>query len=149
MVEPAQLCIADGLLVRLSCELWVQGERIEAATEADALEYVHGQGQIAPGLERALLGRAVGAELELELPPAEAFGELDPARIEYLPLAAFPPGAALEIGQQFGAYDEQGREVALWITELDGERVRVNGNHPLAGQTVRFRVRVLEVRRAP
>lgn len=108
--------------------------------------YLHGRGTLAPGLERALEGLAPGATVEVLLPPEEAFGTVDPERVQYLHRGQFPPEAPLEVGMQFGAQDAQGRTVVLWITAVEGDRITVNGNHPLAGHELRFRAKVVATR---
>lgn len=110
------------------------------------LVYLHGRGTLAPGLERALEGLAPGATVDVLLPPEQAFGTVDPERVQYLHRGQFPPDAALEVGVQFGAQDRDGRTVVLWITEIEGDRITVNGNHPLAGHALRFRAKVIALR---
>ncbi|MBM3977129.1 MAG: peptidylprolyl isomerase [Planctomycetes bacterium] len=142
------MVITRGCVVTLRYAMSCAGERIEQTEDDEPMLYLHGSGALVPGLELALGGRRAGTRLDLVLEPEEAFGRSDPAKIEYLPRSAFPAGAELELGMQFGAEDEQGNEVAVWITDIDGERVCVNGNHPLVDQTLRFEVEVLAVRPA-
>ncbi len=122
------------------------GEPVLRSEPERPMVYLHGRGTLAPGLERALEGTTPGHEVELTLPPEEAFGEVDPQKIQYLDRSQFPPDAELEVGQQFGAQDEQGTTVVVWITEIAGERVTINANHPLAGHPLRFRAKVVAVR---
>ncbi|TAJ11854.1 MAG: peptidylprolyl isomerase [Planctomycetota bacterium] len=140
--------IARGSVVTLSYAMSCDGERIEETETDEPLVYLHGTGALVPGLERALEGCAIGERLDLVLGPEQAFGRSDPNKIEYLPRSAFPADAELELGMQFGAEDQNGDEVAVWITDIDAERVCVNGNHPLVDQTLRFEVEVLAVRAA-
>jgi FKBP-type peptidyl-prolyl cis-trans isomerase SlyD len=140
--------IARGSVVTLSYAMSCDGERIEETEPGEPLVYLHGSGALVPGLERALDGCTIGKRLDLVLGPDQAFGRSDPSKIEYLPRSAFPADAELELGMQFGAEDQNGDEVAVWITDIDGERVCVNGNHPLVDQTLRFEVEVLAVRAA-
>lgn len=141
--------VESGKVVALELEIADPGgEEVLSSDPERPLVYLHGQGTLAPGLERALEGLAPGAAVDLVLPPHEAFGEVDPARVQYLDRAQFPPDAALEVGLQFGAQDGQGRTVVLWITAIEGERITVNGNHPLAGHALRFRAKVIAIREA-
>ena len=126
----------------------LEGRELLRSEAERPMVYLHGRGTLSPGLERALEGESPGAEVDVTLPPADAFGEHDPERVEYLDRSRFPADAELEIGQQFGAHDEQGAEVVLWITGIEGDQVTVNANHPLAGHTLRFRARVVAVRAA-
>jgi FKBP-type peptidyl-prolyl cis-trans isomerase SlyD len=148
MLPASNSRITRGTVVTLRYVMSCAGERIEENDTNDPLVYLHGSDSIVPGLEQALEGRATGDVLDLELGPELAFGLTDPSKIEYLPRSAFPAEAELEIGMQFGAEDHEGREVAVWVTDIDAEQVCVNGNHPLVDQTLRFEVEVLGIRAA-
>lgn len=148
MLPAKENTITRGSVVTLRYAMSCDGERIEETETDEPLVYLHGSGALVPGLEQALEGCAIGERLDLVLEPDQAFGRTDPHKIEYLPRSAFPADAELELGMQFGAEDDQGNEVAVWITDIDAERVCVNGNHPLVDQTLRFEVEVLAVRAA-
>ena len=124
----------------------LEGSEVLASEAERPLVYMHGNGTLVPGLERALAGRAPGDAIDVTLQPTEAFGEVDPQKIQYVPRSQFPPNAELEVGMQFGAQDPQGRTVVLWITEIEDDRVTVNANHPLAGHVLRFKAKVVAIR---
>lgn len=147
-MQTGDATIARGTVVSLSYAMSAEGEVLERSTAEEPMLYLHGAGAIVPGLERALEGKRVGDRLDLVLAPEDAFGEPDPERVQLVPRSAFPPELELEVGLQLGAEDESGEEVAVWITGIEGDEITVNGNHPLAGETLRFEVRVLEVRAA-
>ena len=128
----------------------------DAAPDCDAdgqvTEFISGRGQILPGLEAKLAGHADGERLDLVLPPAEAFGELDPALDLRVPFSDFPEDAreVLKPGMRFrGPHpSEEGKVVAFTVTEIAGDQVVASGNHPLAGKTLRVACEVLAVREA-
>jgi FKBP-type peptidyl-prolyl cis-trans isomerase SlyD len=123
-----------------------QGGEVLVSEPERPLVYMHGNGMLVPGLERALEGGSPGTEVDVTLQAEEAFGAVDPHKIQYMDRAQFPPGAELEVGLQFGAQDAQGRTVVLWVTAVEGDTITVNANHPLAGHTLRFRAKIVAIR---
>jgi FKBP-type peptidyl-prolyl cis-trans isomerase SlpA len=108
-----------------------------------------GAGALSDGLERALYGLKAGDKETLILPPEEAFGLRDESKIQDMPLEEFPPEMALEPGLVVGFSTPAGDEVGGIIMEIREDEVTVDFNHPLAGETVVFRVEILAVRDAP
>lgn len=141
--------IASGKVASIAFTLTNQaGETVGEVTVDEPVEYLHGQGNIVAGLEKALEGRLAGEELEVLVSPKDGYGEADPAKVQVVERSEFPPDMELEVGMQFGAEDEDGEEVVIWVTAIEGQRVTVSGNHPLAGETLNYRVKVLAVRAA-
>ncbi len=128
----------------------------DAAPNCDAdgqvTEFVCGRGQVLPGLEAKLAGHADGERLELVLPPAEAFGEHDPALELRVPFSDFPDNAreVMKPGMRFrGPHPaDADRVVAFTVREIAGDQIVASGNHPLAGKTLRVACEVLAVREA-
>ncbi|MFC3283710.1 FKBP-type peptidyl-prolyl cis-trans isomerase [Litchfieldella rifensis] len=110
------------------------------------LEYLHGHHNIVAGLERALEGQPVGATLSVTLMPAEAYGMRDEARVQQVPRSAFPIDD-LALGMRFQTQGEDGPEIVT-VLEIDSDRVTVDTNHPLAGETLSYRLEVLGIREA-
>jgi FKBP-type peptidyl-prolyl cis-trans isomerase SlyD len=103
---------------------------------------------IIPGLEDALEGKAKGDTLNVSIPPAEGYGERIDGLSREVPRSAFDGAGELQIGMQFRAQSEDQREVIFTITALEGDNVTIDGNHPLAGETLNFDVEVMDVREA-
>lgn len=122
-----------------------EGEFVEGS-EAEALSFLFGYGQLAPVLESALSGMHPGQNKRIRLTAKDAFGEREPERILELDRADFPEGVAA--ADEFDADHESGESVTLMILEVDAERVVVDTNHPLAGQDVELDVTVEAVRPA-
>ena len=98
------------------------------------------------GEREALDGQEVGFKGLVELSVDEAFGPRDEALLQSIPKSQFPPG--VKVGGQIEGRDEQGHSRAFTVLKIKGDQVMLDGNHPLAGQALRFSVQVLEVRAA-
>ncbi|TQV65487.1 MAG: peptidylprolyl isomerase [Halothiobacillaceae bacterium] len=122
-------------------------ELIDSSDEHGPLGYIHGHGNIIPGLEQALEGRAVGDNFKASIEPSMAYGEKNPALTQTLPSSMFGGVDQIAVGMQFHAQTDHGVEVVT-VTSVEAEQVTIDGNHPLAGQTLHFEVTVREVREA-
>lgn len=122
------------------------GEQLDSSRGEAPLLYLHGAGNIISGLEAALAGKSVGDSFKVTIPPADAYGELAPDMVQVVSKKMFD-GMDLEIGMQFHADVSHGSGV-ITITEINGDDVTVDGNHPLAGETLVFDVEVIDVRPA-
>ncbi|HEX9626093.1 MAG TPA: peptidylprolyl isomerase [Acidiferrobacterales bacterium] len=120
---------------------------IDSSTGGEPLAYVHGSGNIIPGLENALTGKAVGDTVAVTVAPAEAYGERDEALTQVVPRDRFEPGVDIQAGMQFHTHAEGGVQVVT-VTAVDEQNVTVDANHPLAGVTLNFQVEIMEVRDA-
>ncbi len=123
------------------------GDVIDSSKGGEPLAYLHGHRNIIPGLENALVGKVVGDSLKVSVAPAEGYGELNPELLETVPRNLFQGVDNIEVGMQFQAQTAQGMQV-ITVKAVDGDEVTVDGNHPLAGQTLHFDVTVTEVRAA-
>lgn len=109
--------------------------------------YLHGgYGNTLPGIEKALEGQTAGHSTTISLAPADAFGERDESLVTTIPKSEFPPG--IKVGGQLQGTDDQGRQHVFTVMKIKGPEVHLDGNHPLAGQTLTFQLKVLEVRAA-
>lgn len=124
------------------------GSVADSSFNSEPLAYLHGHGNIVPGLERQLLGKTAGDKFDAEVPCEEGYGQLDPNADQVVPRNAFPADVQLGVGMGFHGEDDQGRTVPLFIKAIDGEQVTITTNHPLAGQRLNFKVEVVEVRAA-
>lgn len=143
------LAIGPDTVVTLSYVLLDErGDTVDRATTAEPLTYVHGYAQILPGLERALQGLHAGERKELVMEPEDAFGEHEDEGVFEVDKADFPEPEAVQVGDEFVAQAPDGDEIAMRVVEILPDGFRVDTNHPLAGQTVRFQVEVHAVRAA-
>ncbi|KPN07890.1 MULTISPECIES: FKBP-type peptidyl-prolyl cis-trans isomerase [Xanthomonas] len=123
------------------------GQVLDRSTPDAPLSYLHGAGNIVPGLEHALDGKRVGETLTADVVPEQGYGPRHEQLIQQVPREAFPTDVEVVPGVQFEARTQQG-PVLVTVTEVGPEQVTVDGNHPLAGQTLHFAVEVIEVREA-
>ncbi len=123
------------------------GTVIDTSDGRDPLDYIHGAGNIVPGLEDALAGRSAGDELTVTIPPEEAYGPRDDSLTQAVDRKIFETEEELKVGMQFKTPTEQGVMIVT-VTGIDGDSVTVDSNHPLAGETLTFDVAVVHVRDA-
>ena len=110
------------------------------------MSYLHGSRNLVPGLEKALAGLEAGAQVVVEIPRGEGFGDRDESKVIEVPRAQLPAHAA--VGARITAQDEGDRYFSLTVLELGDETARLDGNHPLAGKDLVFDVTVLRVESA-
>ena len=108
-----------------------------------------GEDEMAEGLELALIGLQEGDEQTIDIGPDLAFGYVDETLFRALPRAEFDPDIQLEPGLIIEFANEDGETLPGTILEHNEEEVRVDLNHPLAGQTVRYSVKIVAVEEAP
>lgn len=123
------------------------GNLIDSSKDTGAMSYLHGDGRIAPGLERALEGRTVGDSFSVYLNPSGGFGEYDESLVHTFTREELTGLGELQVGMQVQATGENGKRI-LTITKLEDDRVVLDENHPLAGRTVNFDVTIVDVRNA-
>jgi FKBP-type peptidyl-prolyl cis-trans isomerase SlyD len=135
--------VVVGIKYRLTLD---DGTEVDSTGDRDPLEYLHGHGNLVPGLEKALDGLEVGSEVNISFGPDDGYGQHDPSRI--VEVTKEQLGFDPEVGTVVAARLPDGREQHLLIAEIEGEKVTLDGNHPLAGQTLHFEVSVESLREA-
>jgi len=139
--------IAKDAVVAIDYRLTVaDGTEVDTTAERGPMEYLHGHRNIIPGLEKELDGHEVGDTLDVTIGPEDGYGQHDPQRVVQVNREQL--GFEPEIGAVVSARLPDGREQHLLIAELEGETVTLDGNHPLAGQTLRFEVSIESIREA-
>src|ERR1044071_1834848 len=123
------------------------GETLDSSAGGDPLAYLHGKGNLIPGLENALLGKQAGDKVQVKVAPAEGYGEHDKELIQNVPRRSFKGVNKVQVGMQFQVQSPQGVRTVT-VTRVAGDMVTVDGNHPLAGQNLNFDVEITEVRAA-
>ncbi len=123
------------------------GETIDSSADREPLAYLHGAGQIVPGLEQELEGKSAGDKLQATIPPELGYGQQIDAMVQEVPIDAFQGVESVEPGMQFQAQTEGG-PLTVTVTKVENETATVDGNHPLAGETLNFDVEIVEVREA-
>ena len=123
------------------------GTVLEHSDPAEPLAYLHGHGHIIPGLEKELNGRSSGDALTVTVQPAEGYGEYDENLVQRVPRRALHGISDIRAGLRLQAQTEQGPR-AVTVTQVAGDMVTLDGNHPLAGKKLQFEVRIEDVRPA-
>lgn len=136
--------------VELAYELYDEdGELVESGDASDPIVYVHGNGELPEALEEALTDKIVGDRVRVTLPPGAAFGDFDPEGIVSVSRDNFPPDAELVPGEivtvQIEGEEGEDGEMEMSILEISPDGIVLDGNHPLAGRSVTFDVRVLSI----
>ena len=112
------------------------------------VSYVHGSGaDLFPKIEQALEGRTVGDRVAVQLTPADAFGDRDP-KLTFTDDIENAPPELRRIGAEFEAQNAKGESIMLTVTRIEGDKITVDANHLLAGQTISFEVTVQDIRDA-
>jgi FKBP-type peptidyl-prolyl cis-trans isomerase SlyD len=122
------------------------GKVLDSSEGGEPLTYLHGSGDIVPGLEKALDGKQVGDAISVSLSPEEAYGQRDERQVRNIPLRKLPKGK-VEVGMQYEVTTEAGPMLAL-VTAVKGDYATIDANHPLAGMRLNFDVKVVSVRGA-
>jgi len=123
------------------------GAVLDSSAGGEPLAYIQGHGNLVAGLEKALEGKGDGATLAVSVPPADGYGIRNEALIQRVPKRALQGAGDIRKGMQFQARTEDGMRVFA-VTAVVGDMVTLDGNHPLADQTLHFDVEVVQVREA-
>jgi FKBP-type peptidyl-prolyl cis-trans isomerase SlyD len=124
-----------------------QGTVIDSSEGRGPLAYIQGIGNIIPGLERALEGKAEGDSLKVSIAPEDGYGERRDDLTQAVPKQMFEGNDEIQVGMQFQTMSEHGPQVVT-VVAVDDEHVTVDGNHPLAGENLNFDVTVVGIREA-
>ncbi len=122
------------------------GEVLDSSEGGEPLQYLHGRGQIIGGLEKGLEGKSVGETVHVDVAPEDGYGEHDPERMVEVPKDQFD--FEVEVGDFVQAQHPDGSMIPFRVAEVGEETVTLDGNHPLAGQSLHFDVKVVAVRPA-
>jgi FKBP-type peptidyl-prolyl cis-trans isomerase SlyD len=120
---------------------------IDSSKDGGPLAYLHGEGQIVKGLEKAMEGRKAGDSFSITVSPEEAYGLPDPEKIAVVTADQIEGGEDLEEGMQLEASNDEGEQIVV-VSKIEGNKVTLDGNHPLAGMTLHFDIAIREVRQA-
>ncbi|MGD8556051.1 MAG: FKBP-type peptidyl-prolyl cis-trans isomerase [Chromatiales bacterium] len=144
MAEEAEIMRGSRVTMHFSLALFDGKEAISTFDEEPATLTI-GEGAMVPTLEMAIYGLKAGDEHTFELTPEQAYGPRDEKLVQLIPLSEFPEEIEPQRGQIIAFTDEDGTEIPGTVMLVEKEQVRVDFNHPLAGNNVIFRVRILSV----
>ena len=124
------------------------GATFDSSAGRDPLEFVVGSGQIIPGLDAAIPGMVVGDKKTVQVPCAEAYGELNPDARQAIPRAEIPADIPLDPGTQLQMQTPQGQVVPVTVAEVTEAEVTLDANHPLAGKDLTFDIEMVAIKAA-
>lgn len=140
--------VADQHVVRIHYTLTDDtGDVLDSSSGGEPLTYLHGSGNIIPGLERELSGKRAGDTLQVRVDPADGYGEHREELVQAVPMSAFQGIENIEPGMRFEASGPEGSQVVM-VTEVSDDAVTVDANHALAGEVLNFDVEIVDVRTA-
>lgn len=141
--------VKDGMMVSLDYTLKSpDGKTIETSKGKEPLKYVHGQKMMIPGLEKELTGMKVGGEKHVTVKPEDAYGKVNPDAVQEVPKEKIPANA-LQVGAVLAARSPEGAVVPMTVREIKEKTVVMDMNHPMAGKTLVFDIKVVDIQPAP
>ena len=123
------------------------GDVIDSSRSGDPIAYLHGHGNLVPGLERELEGKNTGDTVNVSVTPDQGYGEYDKDLVQQVPRRAFQGIGNVTVGMRLHAQTPQGPR-AVTVTRMVGDMVTIDANHPLAGKNLNFEVEITDVREA-
>ena len=159
LLSPARLAAAektknervvqDGMMVSLDYTLKAtDGKVMESSKGREPLKYIHGQKMIPPGLERELNGMKVGGQKHVTVKPEDAYGKMNPTAFKEVPKETIPVNG-LKVGAMLATKNPDGTIAPLRVHQIKDKTVVVDMNHPMAGKTLVFDVKVVDIQPAP
>lgn len=124
-----------------------EGNILDTSKGRRPLKYLHGNGNLIPGLENALEGKEKGTSFQVVVKPEDGYGFFNENLVQELSKDLFEDSENLQVGMQFQAQTEQGSYI-LTIIEVKADSVVVDGNHPLAGKNLNFDIDIIDIREA-
>jgi FKBP-type peptidyl-prolyl cis-trans isomerase SlyD len=115
-------------------------------SDGEPMAYLHGHGQIVPGLERELTGRVAGDKLQVQVSPGDGYGEYQPELVQQVPLDAFSRIKGLHVGMPLQTQTRTGGHATVTVKDIGPQFVTVDGNHELAGKILFFDIEIADVR---
>jgi FKBP-type peptidyl-prolyl cis-trans isomerase SlyD len=141
--------VKDGMLVSLDYTVKTpDGKLVETSKGSQPLKYIHGKKMMIPGLERELTGMKIDDEKHITIKPEDGYGKLNPNAVQEVPKEKVPPNA-LKVGAVLVGTDKNGSPMPMTVKEIKEKTVVMDLNHPLAGKTLVFDVKVIDVEPAP
>ena len=131
--------------VAIDYTLTVDGKIADTSKGRAPLEYTQGAGQIIIGLERALEGKNEGEEISVDIPAKDAYGEVNKEAFRRVPKTAIQNIEQMTVGDLVGA-SANGHTFRAQISEITDKEVVLDFNHPLAGKTLHFDVKIVSVK---
>lgn len=121
------------------------GSEFDSTREADALEFTIGDGELIKGFDDAVTGMAIGETKTVTIPAEEAYGTANEEMIFDIERSQFDESVTPELGQRFQFEAPDGQQIVVTITEIDGDQITLDANHPLAGEDLTFELELMTI----
>ncbi|MGE0268269.1 MAG: peptidylprolyl isomerase [Candidatus Omnitrophota bacterium] len=144
-VNGESMKIENGKKVKFDYTLKIDGQVVESSNGKEPLEYTQGSGQIIPGLESRLVGLIAGDEKSVIVPAGEAYGEINEEAYREVPMSALPEGFEPQAGMVLEIQAPDASIVPVVVWEVKEDSVVLNFNHPLAGKTLQFDIKIVSI----
>lgn len=142
--------VENGLYISVDYKGTLQnGEVFDSSQGGQPLEVQMGAGQLIAGFERELMGMSLNDKKEFTLNPEDAYGQRDDSLSRDFARADFPPEIEPQVGMTIALQTPEGRQMPAQITDLDDEKLSVDLNHPLAGESLTFEIEVVGISSTP
>lgn len=122
------------------------GTEFDSSRDRDPLEFTVGKSMVIPGFERAVEGREPGETVKITIPPEDAYGDADPEMVFEVDRAQVPPHIPVKEGTLLTLTSEEGHEMNVAISAIDGDVITLDANHPLAGKALTFEITIVDVK---
>ncbi len=137
--------VQDNMDVGLEYTLMVDGHVVDSTEGKSPFHYVQGHHQVIPGLERQLIGLHAGDSKSIVVKPEEGYGPADPSAIVEIPKTQLPKDATPTVGMVMHGTQPDGQSIRGKISEVKDKTVMLDFNHPLAGKTLNFKVKIITI----
>ena len=141
------MAIKKGEIIKVEYEGRLENRTIFDSTAlqgGEPLKFEVGVGMLIQGFDNSVIGKEVGEEYEIKLSASEAYGEIDPLLVQTISSDQLPEDLDPEPGMMLGVGDANGTHSMAWVKEVDEEFITIDMNHPLAGKTLHFKIKILE-----
>ena len=138
--------VQDGVVVSMEYSLHVDGELLDTSDGQGPLQFLVGYGNVIAGLESEMMGMKIGDSKDVVVQPEDGYGEFDDDAFMNVPKKDFPQDMPLEVDAELTVRDEEGHARYARVDSIEGDTVRLDFNHPLAGAELHFSVKVVALR---
>jgi len=138
--------VEDGVVVSMEYTLHVDGGLLDSSDGPGPLQFLAGYGNIIPGLEEEMRGMKIGDSKDVVVQPKDGYGEFDDEAFMKVPRTDFPKEMPMEVDTELTVRDEEGNSRYARVDSIEDDNVTLNFNHPLAGDELRFHVKVVALR---
>lgn len=144
-VKGDTLVVEDGKRVSFDYTLTVEDEVVDSSEGIGPFSYVHGKGEIIPGLAEELEGMEVGQTKTIQVPPEDAYGKVSSQAFQEIPKDSLPEGLEVQPDMVLQMETPQGEVVPVLVSEVKEDSIVLDLNHPLAGKNLTFEVAIISI----